>query len=149
VYVSGFGEKSIDLAARIGDGYVTTKPDADGIGRFRSQGSADRPVVAGAKGCWAADTEEGRKIAHRLWANESLPGELAQVLPTPEHFEQASTLVTPDQLKMPCGPDPQPYRELIDSYAKAGVDTLHISAVGPHYRELIDLFRRDILPDAR
>ena len=32
----------------------------------------------------------GRHV-HRLWPNEALPGELAQILPTPEHFEQAAS----------------------------------------------------------
>src|SRR5438067_10092769 len=37
VVVSGFGDKSVDLAARIGDGYCTVGPDADSVERFRSQ----------------------------------------------------------------------------------------------------------------
>ena len=40
---------------------------------------------------WAETEDEGAKIAHRLWANSGLPGELAQVLPSPKHFEQASS----------------------------------------------------------
>jgi len=71
------------------------------------------------------------------------------VLPTPEHFMQASTLVRPDQLTMPHGPDPQPYRDAVDGYAKAGYDTLHVAAVGPHYRELIDLYAHEIIPHLR
>lgn len=31
---------------------------------------------------------------HRLWPNEYLPGDLAQTLPSPAHFKQASPLVT-------------------------------------------------------
>src|SRR5438067_9123571 len=37
IVVSGFGDKSVDLAARIGDGYCTVGPDADSVERFRSQ----------------------------------------------------------------------------------------------------------------
>jgi len=81
--ISGFGPKAVDLAARIGDGYVITMPDADLIGRFRSNGGGDKPVQAGMKVCWAADEAEARRTARRLWPNEALPGELAQVLPTP------------------------------------------------------------------
>ena len=35
-----------------------------------------------------------------------MPGELAQVLPSPRHFEQAAELVTPDQTAQAvvCGP---------------------------------------------
>ena len=48
------------------------------------------------KVCWGDDEEQARTTAYRLWPNEALPGELAQVLPTTRHFEQASELVTPD-----------------------------------------------------
>src|SRR5688500_10725336 len=38
VYVSGFGPKAIDLAARIGDGFVSVQPNADHVKRFRDNG---------------------------------------------------------------------------------------------------------------
>ena len=60
---------------------------------------------AGTKVCFMADEDEARETVHRLWPNEGLPGELAQVLPTPSHFEQACELVTPDLLSPPMGPD--------------------------------------------
>src|SRR5215210_2268583 len=104
VLVSGFGPKAIRLAARIGDGFCTTESDADAIGLYRSEGGRG-PVHAGTKVCFMADADEARRTVHRLWPNESLPGELAQVLPTPSHFEQASQLVTPDALEVPMGPD--------------------------------------------
>ncbi|HEY1488340.1 MAG TPA: TIGR03557 family F420-dependent LLM class oxidoreductase [Micromonosporaceae bacterium] len=147
VYVSGFGPESIDLAAAIGDGFVSTQPDADAVRRFRDAAGPGKLTVAGAKGCFAATTDEALKIAHRLWPTEGLPGELAQVLPDPEHFAQAAELVTPDMIEMAHGPDPDPYLKMIDGYRTAGYDSLHVAAVGPHYRELIDLFARDIVPN--
>src|SRR5947209_2481254 len=42
IYVSGFGPKSIDLAARIGDGYISTKPDAQMVQQFRDNGGGDK-----------------------------------------------------------------------------------------------------------
>src|SRR3954469_7943885 len=35
VLVSGFGPKAVSLAAKIGDGYVTTEPDPEAIGLYR------------------------------------------------------------------------------------------------------------------
>jgi G6PDH family F420-dependent oxidoreductase len=148
VYVSGFGSDAIALATEIGDGFVSTKPDADAVRQFRQQAGPSKPAVAGTKGCFAATTDEGLKIAHQLWPTEGLPGELSQVLPDPEHFAQATELVTPDMIKMAHGPNPEAYLEMIDMYRDAGYDALHIAAVGPHYRELIDLFAREILPNA-
>src|SRR5215212_7858147 len=104
ILVSGFGPKAVRLAARIGDGFATTAPDEESIGLYRSEGG-NGPVHAGTKVCFMADEDEALKTAHRLWPNEGLPGELAQVLPTPSHFEQACELVTPDQLVTPVGPD--------------------------------------------
>jgi G6PDH family F420-dependent oxidoreductase len=80
--VSGFGPRATKLAARIGDGYCTTSPDKDAIDLYRSEGGQG-PVHAGTKVCFMADEDEARATAHRLWPNEALPGELAQVLPTP------------------------------------------------------------------
>jgi G6PDH family F420-dependent oxidoreductase len=148
VYISGFGPASIDLAAELGDGFVSTQPDAEAVASFREKAGTGKPATAGAKGCYAATTEEALKIAHRLWPTEGLPGELSQVLPTPEHFEQATTLVEPSAMKMAHGPDPKPYLDMVDTYRKAGYDELYVAAVGPHYSELIDLFRREILPHA-
>jgi G6PDH family F420-dependent oxidoreductase len=146
VYISGFGPASIELAAELGDGFISTKPDADAVASFREKAGDGKPTAAGAKGCYAATAEEALKIAHRLWPTEGLPGELSQVLPTPEHFEQATSLVGPSAIKMAHGPDPKAYLEMIETYRSAGYDELYVAAVGPHFSQLIDLFKREILP---
>jgi G6PDH family F420-dependent oxidoreductase len=130
ILVSGFGPKAIELAARIGDGFCTTSPDKDAIGLYRSEG-ARGPVHAGTKVCFGHDAEQARKTAYRLWPNEALPGELAQVLPTPSHFEQACELVTPDQLSAPVGPDLDQHIAALQAYADAGVDELFVQQIGP------------------
>lgn len=38
IIVSGFGQKSVELAARVGDGYCTVGPDAQSVEQFRSGG---------------------------------------------------------------------------------------------------------------
>jgi G6PDH family F420-dependent oxidoreductase len=42
IYISGFGRQSVELAARIGDGYMTVMPDADMVRLFRVLGSGCR-----------------------------------------------------------------------------------------------------------
>jgi G6PDH family F420-dependent oxidoreductase len=130
ILVSGFGPKAIDVAARVGDGFVTTSPDADGIGSYRSGGGTG-PVHAGMKVCFMDDADEARRTVHRIWPNEALPGELAQVLPTPAHFEQACELVTPDMIAAPVGPDIDEHVAALQAFADAGVDELHVSQIGP------------------
>jgi G6PDH family F420-dependent oxidoreductase len=145
VLVSGFGPKAVRLAARIGDGFVTTSPDKESIDLYRSEGGKG-PVHAGTKVCFMDDEEEARRTAHRLWPNEALPGELAQILPTPSHFEQACELVEPDMLVTPVGPDLDAHAKSLQEYADAGVDELFVQQIGPEQDAFFTTWATDILP---
>jgi G6PDH family F420-dependent oxidoreductase len=151
VYVSGFGPKAVDLAARIGDGYITTMPDAEMLQRFRDNGGGDKPAQSGVKVCYAEDEDAGVEIAHRLWANASVPGELAQVLPSPRHFEQVSSLVTKEMTReaIVSGPDPQAHVAAVREYVDAGYDEVYVSNMGPHYEGFMRLYRDEVLPAVR
>jgi G6PDH family F420-dependent oxidoreductase len=128
IFMSGFGPKAIDLAGRIADGFITVAPDGEAVERFRSKAGAQKPVQGGVKVCWADDERRAVETVSRLWPNEALPGELAQILPTPQHFEQASELVTEEMLaeEVPCGPDVGRHLEAIRAYAEAGFDELYV-----------------------
>jgi G6PDH family F420-dependent oxidoreductase len=145
--VSGFGPKAVDLAARIGGGYVITMPDAELIRRYRSNGGGDKVVQAGVKVCWGPDEAEARRTVRRLWPGEGLPGELAQVLPTPEHFEQATELVTEEMLAeaVPCGPDLGRHIDAMQEFADAGVDELYIHQIGGPGDDFFSTYAREIL----
>ncbi|MEA2254992.1 MAG: hypothetical protein QOG35_1037 [Solirubrobacteraceae bacterium] len=147
ILVSGFGPKSVRLAARIADGYVTTMPDAELVELYRTEGGVG-PVQAGTKVCFGPDEAQARRTAHRLWPNESLPGELAQVLPTPRHFEQASQLVTEERVaeSVPCGPDLDRHVAALQEYADAGVDELFVQQIGPEQDAFFDTWAREVLP---
>ena len=80
---------------RIGDGYVTTTPDEELLGRSAKRGrrrQADRRPASR----WRGPTPRTRASTHayRLWANSGLPGELAQVLPTVSTSSRRPQLVT-------------------------------------------------------
>jgi G6PDH family F420-dependent oxidoreductase len=148
IVISGFGPKSIRLAARIGDGYCTTSPDKEAVGSFREAAGAQMPVLGGMKVCWDESEERARATAHRLWPSEALPGELAQILPTPAHFEQACTLVTEEMVGqvVTCGPDLERHAQAIQRYAEAGFDEVYVQQVGAHHDRFFELYAREILP---
>jgi G6PDH family F420-dependent oxidoreductase len=148
IYVSGFGPKAIELAGRIGDGFVTVGPDEDAIRQFRDAGGDGKPVQAGGKVCFGEDEQDCVKTAHRLWPNQGLPGELAQIIPTPAHFEQACELVTEEMIaeSTPCGPDLDKHLSYIQAYADAGVDELYIQQIGPNQDEFFRTFGAEIVP---
>jgi G6PDH family F420-dependent oxidoreductase len=151
IVISGFGAKAIELAARIGDGFCTVAPDTEAVERFRQSAAGEKLVQGGMKVCWGEDEAACRKTVHRLWPNEALPGELAQVLPTPEHFEQASRLVTEEMVaeQVPCGSDPDLHVEKIKAFADAGFDELYVNQIGPDQDSFFEAYRETILPRAR
>jgi G6PDH family F420-dependent oxidoreductase len=152
IFISGFGPKSTALAGRIGDGYVTTQPDQELIATFRANGGTDKPMQGGYKVCWGEDDDEAVGIAHRLWANEGLPGELAQVLPSPKHFEQAMGLVDESSTRasIAYGKDVERHLDAFRPYAETGFDAVHISQIGGRERSTnakgFFEFYRELLP---
>lgn len=150
IYMSGFGPEATRLAGEIADGYITTSPDGELADLFRTT-SGGKPVTAGFKVAYAPSEDEAVAHAHRLWANAGLPGELAQVLASPRHFEQASELVTPAMTResVPCGPDAKAHRAALDPYLENGFDEIYVANMGPHYREMIGLYGSEVLPEVR
>ncbi|QMU76710.1 LLM class F420-dependent oxidoreductase [Streptacidiphilus sp. PB12-B1b] len=151
IHVSGFGPRSARLAGRIGDGFVTMQPDEGLVRTFRESGGGDKPVLGGLKVCWSPDREWAVKTVHRLWPSELLPGELAQVLPTPRHFEQASELVTEEQVAeaIVCGDDAQQHLDAVRQYVDAGFDHVFVGQIGQHYQGFFDFYRDRVLPGLR
>ena len=150
VYISGFGPKATDLAAKIGDGYINVAPAAEMVQRFKEK-SGGKPAQGGGKVAYAPTKEEGWEHAHRLWPNAGLPGELPQILPTPEHFEQATELVTEEMIRdsVVAGNDPADHLEQARTYAEAGYDEYYVANMGPHYKEMIQFYGEKVLPDLR
>ncbi|MFE6746494.1 TIGR03557 family F420-dependent LLM class oxidoreductase [Kitasatospora purpeofusca] len=148
VHVSAFGPRAAELAGRIGDGFVTMTPDADLVGAFRENGGGDKKVAGGVKVCWSTDRGRAVETVHRLWPTELLPGELAQLLPTPAHFEQASELVTREMVAdaVTCGDEAEEHVETVRAYARAGFDEVYVGQVGPDQEAFFAAYRELVLP---
>jgi G6PDH family F420-dependent oxidoreductase len=151
IYMSGFGPKAIELAGRVADGFISTKPAADDIAAFRAAGGEGKPTQAGTKVCWSTDAAEAKRTVHRIWPNSGLPGELSQVLRTPEHFEQASSLVTEEMVaeSTPCGNDVEDHLKAVQQYVDAGFDEIFVNQIGPDQKGFFDFYRSEVLPRLR
>jgi G6PDH family F420-dependent oxidoreductase len=151
IYVSGFGPQAAEFAGRLGDGFCTTMPDADLVSTFRESGGGDKPVQAGTKVSWDRDADTGLKAAHRLWANEALPGQLAQILPRPEDFANAMQLVPPEKVgeSVTCGPDSDQHAAQVRQYLDAGIDEVYVQQIGPDMNGFFGAWEREVLPQLR
>ncbi|MFD8700725.1 LLM class oxidoreductase [Kitasatospora purpeofusca] len=105
-------------------------------------------VGTSAKVCWSSNREQPVETVHRLWPTELLPGELAQVLPTPAHFEQASGLVTREMVAdaVTCGDEVEEHVEAVRAYVRAGFDEVHVGQIGPDQEVFFEAYRELVLP---
>jgi len=148
VMVSAFGPKAAEVAGRIGDGFVTTSPDADNIKVFNESGGNGKPVLAMVKVCWHEDEQQARKLAYELWPNSGLTGELAQELPTPRHFEQACEMVTEEMATKgkAMGPDPERYVSSVREHLDAGVTEVYLQQIGPDQEGFLRFWWDEVAP---
>lgn len=148
IYVSGFGKHSATLAGRLGDGYISVLPDPGLVEAFRQGGGAGKPTQGGYKVCYGAERAQAVRNAHRLWSTELVPGELAQVLPQPRHFEQAASLVTEDAVAghFVCGNNPEEHLRELANYFDAGYDEVYVNQIGPEQKGFFEFYEREILP---
>ncbi|MGV9770437.1 TIGR03557 family F420-dependent LLM class oxidoreductase [Streptosporangium sp. NPDC003464] len=151
VYMSGFGEKSVELAGRIADGYISTGPSAELVEKFRRAGGEGKPVQGGLKVCHAADEAAARKTVHRLWPTQGIKGEASQLLPLPRHFEELAESVTEEEAtaSTPCGPDPEIHAQAIREYLDAGFTEVYISQIGEEQDAFFDFYAKEVLPRMR
>jgi G6PDH family F420-dependent oxidoreductase len=150
ILVSGFGPKAIEVAAHIGDGFITTSPSSEDVNSYRKQGGKGI-VQGGVKVCWHEDKQQAVKIAHKTWRNSFVPGQLAQELATPTLFEQASQLVTEEMVaeKVTCGSDVDEHVAALQEYVDAGFDEIYVSQMGPDREGMIRFYEREVLPRLR
>jgi coenzyme F420-dependent glucose-6-phosphate dehydrogenase len=147
IYVAAAAPQAVELAARIGDGLISTNPSREVVVKFRASGH-DRPRFGGFTACVAESEALARSAAFKHWPNAGLPADLKQELSLPEHFEQAVKLVSEDEVaeRIVCGPDPERHFAKIAEYAEAGFDHVYVHQVGPVQETFFRLYQREILP---
>jgi G6PDH family F420-dependent oxidoreductase len=151
VIVSAFGPKAAALAGRVGDGLWGTSPDAETVRAFADAGGAG-PKYAQLNLCWDSDEERARKTAYRIWPNAGVPGQLSQDLPTWQHFEMVTEVVTEEEAtkSTPCGPDiVDELVESVRSYEQAGFDHLYFHQIGPDQEGFFEFWRDELEPALR
>ena len=149
ILVAVAGERSVDLAARVGDGLVGTAPKADSVDRFRAGGGEGKPTYGQLHVCWAQSEEEARRTALEWWPNGAISGSHFLELPLPSHFEEAVELVSEGDIaeSIVCSPDPERHVSAIREYIDAGYDHVYVHQVGPDQEGFFDFYERAVLPE--
>ncbi len=147
IIVAAAGPEAAVMAAEIGDGIDTTSPTPDVIQMFEQHGGKGSRYGQMAV-CYGPDEQSAKELALKQWGFSGLPGQLKQELALPRYFEQASQLVTTDQIgeSVICGPDPERYHQEIRKFADAGFTHLYILQIGQDQASFIDFAERELLP---
>jgi coenzyme F420-dependent glucose-6-phosphate dehydrogenase len=149
VMVAASEPNAVVLAARIGDGLVSTAPERDVVQAFLEAGGKG-PRYGQVTVCWAESDEEALRTAIEFWPNAGLKGPLSQELPLPKHFEEAAVMVSEDDIAetIVCGPDPEKHLVGIRTYLEAGFDWVYVHQVGPDQEGFLDFYAREVIPEA-
>ena len=148
VVVAASAPESAELAARIGDGLVSTAPDGELVDAYVAAGG-DGPRYGQLTVCWAETEVDARRTALEWWPNAGLEGPLSQELPLPGHFEAAAGMVSEDDVadRVVCGPDPERHVEGISTFLEAGFDHVYVHQVGSDQDGFFDFYKRAVLPE--
>jgi G6PDH family F420-dependent oxidoreductase len=152
IMIAAGGENSAELASQIGDGLISTSPDAKLVETFSANGTthgqSNRPRYGQITVCCAEDEKRARKIAHETWPTAGLHGTLNQELPTPAHFEQAVKNVTEENIAeaIICGNKAQRHLDAIQEYVDAGFDHIYFHQVGADQEAFFQFYTKEIIP---
>jgi coenzyme F420-dependent glucose-6-phosphate dehydrogenase len=148
VMVSGFGPAAAELAGRIGDGLFAHGGDAEAVDVFRDAGGSG-PTYGQINLCYGPDEAQCRKTVREIWPNGAIPGQLSQDLPTWTHFEQATELVTDDDVggTVLCGPDRDAIVDRVLEYRDNGFDHIYFHQIGPDQQAFFDLWSQGLEAD--
>jgi len=149
IYLAAAGEHAARLAGVMGDGIICSDPSKETLQAFEESGGESKPRIGQVTVCWAATEKQAVETAHTAWPNGALNGRFKVELPRPQHFEEATQTVRPDDVakSIPCGPDPERHLEAIAEYVRAGFDHVYVHQVGPDQAGFFKFYEREILPN--
>jgi coenzyme F420-dependent glucose-6-phosphate dehydrogenase len=148
IHVAGSGRRSVELAGRIGDGFVGLAPDAEMVDRFDAAGGSGNPKYCEINVCWASSRQEATETVRRFWPIAGIQGQLMQELALPSHFAQASGPIPTETVveTVVCGPDSDEHIEMIRRFEDAGYDHIWIHQIGPDQSGFFDFYESSVMP---
>ena len=149
IAIAAGGDVTARFAGRFGDGLVTTAPGEGLVEAFEETADGgDQRRYGQATVCYADTDAEARETALEWWPNSTLPGQLSQELPTPQHFEEAASAISESDIAemYVCSADVDDHIAELETYAEAGYDHVYVHQIGPDQESFLDVYEREVLP---
>jgi coenzyme F420-dependent glucose-6-phosphate dehydrogenase len=129
IYVAAAGPKSATVAARRGDGLITTSPDAGLVSRYREEGGLG-PVMGELTLCLAPSEDAAFATVRERWPLPGLQGDATTELPTPSAFARAPVDLGLLRERVVLGPDLGMILDAVSRYHEAGFTDVILHQVG-------------------
>ena len=141
--VAAAAEQAAKLAAKWGDGMISTSPDREVVDAYKHAGGSE-PIYGKVTGCFAASKEDALRIALERQPNTAIGGTISQDLPLPRDFETVAELVRADDLEgaMSLGNDPAVWREGIEQFEEVGFTHLCLHDVSEDQAGFIEFAKQ-------
>ena len=140
------GDKSVQLAAEVGDGIMAVEAKRELVDDWRKAGGADGPRYGEMSLGYATSKRRGLELVHRYMRFGAFEWSVLAELPNVGAFEAASKYVRPKDLQdeIPHGPDVEPYVEAVREFVDAGFDHVVLLAVGDEQEQFFRFFEREL-----
>jgi G6PDH family F420-dependent oxidoreductase len=147
LHVAASAPRMAELAGRIGDGYIGTTPEKEGVDAYRKAGG-DGPRYGQMTVCWARSEAEARRTALEWWPTAAIRGNAGQELALPKDFEDLASMVDEEAVAkaVTCTASERPILDKIEKYVEAGYDHVYLHQVGPDQRGFLEFAERSLLP---
>jgi G6PDH family F420-dependent oxidoreductase len=152
VALAASGQRSAEMAARLGDGLIAVQPDPDVVSTFDAAGGSGKPRYGQVPVCYGQDADQAAAFAADQWGWSAAGWKVMAELPGPAAFAACSEFVRPDDItaQVPCGPALEPYLKAVRAYRDAGFTHVALVQVGAERQaEFFKFAETELLPELR
>lgn len=141
--VAAAAEQAAKLAARWGDGLISTAPSREVVDTYKHAGGSE-PIHGKVTGCFAASAEDAVRIALERQPNTAMGGTISQDLPLPRDFQTVAELVRAEDLEgsMSLGNDPAAWRDGIEQFERLGFTHICLHDVSENQAAFIEFAKQ-------
>ncbi|MGW1373592.1 LLM class F420-dependent oxidoreductase [Streptomyces sp. NPDC002446] len=146
------GERSCEIAGRLGDLVIATEPEGELLAAFDRHGGVGKPRVGQLPVCYDPDQQAAIRRAHEQFRWMLGGWRVNAELPGPAGFDGATRFVRPEDVAaaVPCGADVGRFVDAVRPYVDAGFTEVALVQIGGGHQEpFLDWAESTLLPALR
>jgi G6PDH family F420-dependent oxidoreductase len=147
IIISAYGPKAAKIAGEMGDGLITTSPNAEVVKTFQDNGGKGKPMYIQFTVSFDEDEEKAIQTAYDIWPIAGYNDPLNTELRLPKYFEKAKKMISPGDIaeQIPYGPDPQKYIDKITEALDLGFTHIYLNQIGHEQTKFMKFYKEQVI----